>query len=161
MICSNPGILDGGFSGGSDSKESACKAGDPGSIPGQEDALEKRMATHSERVRVYSFSRVQLFATPQTAAHQDLCPWYLSGKNIEVGCQFFPTQELNPSLLHCRQILYHVSYQGNPTYSSILDILAFLHVNIFLGELKKFNFTLASSLLPQGQKKRQRSFFCF
>ena len=35
------------FSGGSDSKESACYAGDPGSIPGWEDPLEKRMATHS------------------------------------------------------------------------------------------------------------------
>ena len=27
--------------------ESACSAGDPGSIPGQEDPLEKGMATHS------------------------------------------------------------------------------------------------------------------
>ena len=35
-----------GFPGGSDSKESACKAGDPGSIPGGEDLLEKGMATH-------------------------------------------------------------------------------------------------------------------
>ena len=33
--------------GGSDSKESAFYAGDPGSIPGWEDPLEKRMATHS------------------------------------------------------------------------------------------------------------------
>ena len=35
-----------GFPGGSHSKESACKAGDPGSIPGGEDPLEKGMATH-------------------------------------------------------------------------------------------------------------------
>ena len=35
------------FPGGSDSKESACNAGDPGSIPGWEDPLEKGMATHS------------------------------------------------------------------------------------------------------------------
>ena len=33
--------------GGSDGKESACSAGDPGSIPGQEDPLDKEMATHS------------------------------------------------------------------------------------------------------------------
>ena len=26
----------------------------------------------------------------------------------------FPTQELNPGLLHCRQILYQLSYQGSP-----------------------------------------------
>ena len=32
---------------GSDSKESACNAGDLGSIPGQEDTLEEGMATHS------------------------------------------------------------------------------------------------------------------
>ena len=31
----------------SDGKESACNAGDLGSIPGQEDPLEKEMATHS------------------------------------------------------------------------------------------------------------------
>ena len=34
------------FPGGSDSK-AAQNAGDPGSIPGQEDPLEKEMATHS------------------------------------------------------------------------------------------------------------------
>ena len=32
---------------GSDGKESTCNAGNPGSIPEQEDSLEKRMATHS------------------------------------------------------------------------------------------------------------------
>ena len=36
-----------GFLGGSAGKESACNAGDPGSIMGWEDALEKEMATHS------------------------------------------------------------------------------------------------------------------
>jgi len=36
-----------GFPGGSDSKQSACNAGDPGSILSQEDPLEKGMATHS------------------------------------------------------------------------------------------------------------------
>ena len=36
-----------GFSGGSDGKESACNAEDPCSTLGQEDPLEKGMATHS------------------------------------------------------------------------------------------------------------------
>ena len=36
-----------GFPGGSDGKASACNAGDPGSIPGWEDPLEKETATHS------------------------------------------------------------------------------------------------------------------
>ena len=39
--------LERGFPRGSDGKESACKARDPGSIPSQEDALEKGMASHS------------------------------------------------------------------------------------------------------------------
>ena len=36
-----------GFPGGSDSKESDCKAGDPVLILGWEEPLEKGMATHS------------------------------------------------------------------------------------------------------------------
>ena len=36
-----------GFPGGSDGKESAFSLGDPGLIRGQEDPLEKEMATHS------------------------------------------------------------------------------------------------------------------
>ena len=36
-----------GFTDGSDAKESACNAGDPGSSPGWEDLWEKEMATHS------------------------------------------------------------------------------------------------------------------
>ena len=27
---------------------------------------------------------------------------------------FFPTQELNPGLLHCKQILYQLNYKGDP-----------------------------------------------
>ena len=40
-------------------------------------------------------------------------------KNTGVGCHavlqgIFPTQGSNPGLLHCRQILYHLSHQGSP-----------------------------------------------
>ena len=35
------------FPGGSDGKEASCSVGDLGSISGQEDPQEKRMATHS------------------------------------------------------------------------------------------------------------------
>ena len=34
------------------------------------------------------FSRVQLCATPETAAHQAPCPWDSPGKNTGVGCHF-------------------------------------------------------------------------
>ena len=48
-----------------------------------------------------------------------LCPWDSPGKNIEVGCHallqdIFLTQGLNLGLLHCKQILYHLSYRGVP-----------------------------------------------
>ena len=34
------------------------------------------------------FSRVRLFATPQTAVHQASRPWDSPGKNTGLGCQF-------------------------------------------------------------------------
>ena len=40
-------ILSEGFPGDSDSQESACSAGDLGSVPGSENPLEKGVATHS------------------------------------------------------------------------------------------------------------------
>ena len=51
-----------------------------------------------------------------------LCPWDSPGKDTEVGCHallqgIFPTQELNPSLLHlphCTWILYPLSHLGSP-----------------------------------------------
>ena len=36
-----------GFHGGSDDKESACNAGDPGSIPGSRRSPKKEMTSHS------------------------------------------------------------------------------------------------------------------
>ena len=48
-----------------------------------------------------------------------LRPWDFPGKSTGVGCHFllqgiFPTQGLNPGLLHCRQTLYPLSHQGSP-----------------------------------------------
>ena len=72
-----------------------------------------------------SLSRVQLcdsadYGPPGSSGHGDS-----PGKNTGVGCHFllqgiFLTQGLNPGLLHCRQILYHMSSQEawpptNPT----------------------------------------------
>ena len=46
-------------------------------------------------------------------------PWNSPGQNTGVGSLsllqgIFPTQELNPGLPHCRQILYQLSHQGRP-----------------------------------------------
>ena len=48
-----------------------------------------------------------------------LCPWNSPGKNTGVDYhsllqRIFPTQELNLGLLHCRQILYRLSYERSP-----------------------------------------------
>ena len=47
------------------------------------------------------------------------CPTLCNSQNTGGGSLFrlqwiFPTQELNQGLLHCRQILYYLSYQGGP-----------------------------------------------
>ena len=47
-------------------------------------------------------------------------PWNSPGQNTGVGSLFllqgiFPIQGSNPGLLHCRQMLYQLSYQGSPT----------------------------------------------
>ena len=47
-----------------------------------------------------------------------LCPWNSPGKNTGVGSHsllqgIFLTQGSNPCLLHCRQVLYHLSHQGS------------------------------------------------
>ena len=48
------------------------------------------------------------------------CSWTFPGKKTRVGIQgIFPTQELNPGLLHCRQILYQLSYTGSEDSSRI------------------------------------------
>ena len=51
------------------------------------------------KVKVKSFSRVRLLATPWTAAHRLLCPWDFPGKSTGVGC-------------HCL-LPYLLSHQGN------------------------------------------------
>ena len=53
------------------------------------------------------------------------CPRPFPGRNSGVGCHsllqgIFPTQRSNPGLLHCRQILYHLSYQGNTVSYEVL-----------------------------------------
>ena len=61
-----------------------------------------------------SFSVMSDFATP----------WNSLGQNTGVGSLsllqgIFPTQELNQDLLHCRWILYQLSYQGSPIWGCL------------------------------------------
>ena len=46
-------------------------------------------------------------------------PWNSPGQNTGAGSlsllhRIFPTQGMNPGLLHCRQILYQLSHKGSP-----------------------------------------------
>ena len=55
-----------------------------------------------------------------------LCPWDSPGKNTRVGCHalrqgIFPTQRLNPGLLHCRWILYHWATR-EASYAHVFEI---------------------------------------
>ena len=64
-------------------------------------------------------TRVQLFASPWTVAHQAPPSVEFSWQEYWVlGCHFllqglFLTQGSNPGLPHCRQTLYRLSHQGN------------------------------------------------
>ena len=68
-------------------------------------------------VCVLSLSHVRLFATPWTIARQSLLSVKFSRQEYwsvfhSLLLGIFPTQGLNLGLLHCRQILYHLSHQG-------------------------------------------------
>ena len=86
-------------------------------------------------------SRVQLFETLWTVAARLLCPWTSPGKDTGVGCHYllqgiFLTQTSKPGLLHCRQILYHLCYQGSPKEDVVYtDSQIYMHTHTHNGML--------------------------
>ena len=46
--------------------------------------------------------------------------------SLSLVWEYFLTQELNWGLLHCRQILYQLSYQGSPTICHVIDLDLFI-----------------------------------
>ena len=72
------------------------------------------------KVKVLSHSVVSNSLRPHRLQPATLlCPWNSLDKNTGVGSHFllqgiFPTQGSNLGFLHCRQILYCLSYQGSP-----------------------------------------------
>ena len=78
--------------------------------------------THRKEVKFITlshFSCVQLFVIHGLQPARLLCPWDFPGKNTGVGSHFllqgiFLTQGSNPGLLHCRQMIYWLSYEGSP-----------------------------------------------
>ena len=62
-----------------------------------------------EKVKVLAVQPYPTLCGPTDWPTRLLCPWDSPGKSTEVSCfsqGIFPTQGLNPSLLHCRQVLY-------------------------------------------------------
>ena len=79
-----------------------------------------QLQTTNKKVKVKSISPVHSLGPHGLQPTRLLRPWDSPGKNTGVGCHFllqeiFLTQGLNPGLPHCRQMLYHLSHQGNHT----------------------------------------------
>ena len=83
-------------------------------------------------MKVKFLGLVQLFEAPWTI----YCPWNSPGQNTGVGSLsllqgIFPTQGLNPGLLHCRQILYHLSHKGSPDSTISQSVQSLSYVRLF------------------------------
>ena len=88
------------------------------------------------------------------AAHSSILPWGIpwtiqsmefTGQNTGVGRLFllqgiFPTQESNPSLLHCRQILYQVSHKGSPFLTWVFFIIWFWFIYYISERISSYTF---------------------
>ena len=46
-------------------------------------------------------------------------PKNTGGGSLSLLQQTFPIQELNQDLLHCKWILYQLSYEGSPEYATL------------------------------------------
>ena len=77
-----------------------------------------------------SHSVVPDSVTPWAVAIQAPLSMELSRQEYWSGChsllQGIPDPEIKPDLLHCRQILYHLSHQGSPIWY-ISDIFIYSH----------------------------------
>ena len=90
-------------------------------------------------LKVKSLSRVRLFATPWTVAHQAPPSMGFSRQEYWSGLPFpspgiFPTQGSNLGLPHCKQTLYHLSHQGSLKCS--------LSVSNFLEEISSLSHSI-------------------
>ena len=106
--------------------------------------------TYSPIFPQMSLSCVQLLDPLGLWPDRLLCPWNSPGKNTGVGCHFllqgiFTTQGLNPGLLHCRRMPYHLSHQGSQ-YRNLGIILFFLFLIFLCSPLS--NYVSYVTLMP-------------
>ena len=76
---------------------------------------------YNNSVMVKLLNRVRLFETLWTVAYHAPPSLGFSRQEYWSGLPVpspgdLPYQELSPGLLHCRQILYQLSYEGSPTH---------------------------------------------
>ena len=81
-----------------------------------------------------------------------LSPWNSTGQNTGVDSLsllqgIFPTQESNPGLPHCRQILYQLSHKGSPTPYKESDTTEGLHFSLQVSEEAGLVFLLSYSVV--------------
>ena len=82
---------------------------------------------YAKHVRIVKWKWKSLNHVTSLPPHGLFSPWNSPGQNTEVGsCShlhgIFPNQGLNPSLLHCEQILYQLRHKGRPR---ILEWIAY------------------------------------
>ena len=71
------------------------------------------------RITFHKFMKVKVASScPTLWPHRLYSPWHFLGQNTGMGGHaflqgIFPTQGSNPALLHCGQILYHLSHKGS------------------------------------------------
>ena len=76
-------------------------------------------SSNENRDDIYWGSASHSVVSKSLRPHGLYSPWNSPGQNTGVGSRsllqgIFPTQELNPGLLHCRWILYQLSHKGSP-----------------------------------------------
>ena len=81
--------------------------------------VESAPRLHHAKTKKESESESHSVVSDSLRPHGLYSPWNSPGQNTGVGSLFllqgiFPTQGSNPGLLHCRRILYQLSYQGSP-----------------------------------------------
>ena len=90
---------------------------------------------------------------PSSSIHGSLQARTLEWAAISSSRGIFPTQGSNPDLLHCREILYHLNYQGpgEKKYFEHAQMLV-----IVCKKKKNYTHTLEKTLMPGKIKGRRR-----
>ena len=103
------------FPGTSNGKESACNAGDPGSISGQEDPLEKGMAAHSS-ILAWRIPWTEESGSPWRHKESDMTEW-LTQTHLK---RYLPSHQLPAGSGFCAYLHTFALYVGIPRQHVIL-----------------------------------------